>query len=177
MRTDFKVVQLGDVCKKASSNIAQKDLICNEGEYPIYGASGFIKNIDFYKQEKQNIAIVKDGAGIGRAIILPPCSSVIGTMQYIIPDEGIDVRYLYYAITSMNLAKYFSGATIPHIYFKDYQKEQLPLPSPNKQIVIADILDSINKLISLRMQQLEELDLLVKSRFVAIGQCRLAVAA
>jgi len=160
------MVRLGDVCKKASSNIAQKDLACNEGEYPIYGASGFIKNVDFYKQDKQYIAIVKDGAGIGRAMILPSCSSVIGTLQYILPEKAVDVRYLYYAIASMNLAKYFSGATIPHIYFKDYQKELLPLPSQNKQIEIADIFDSISELISLRKQQLEQLDLLVKSMFV-----------
>ena len=53
-------VRLGDVCVKASSNIAQKDLENNEGEFPIYGASGFIKNVNFYKQDKEYIAVVKD---------------------------------------------------------------------------------------------------------------------
>ena len=70
-------VKLGDVCDKASSNIAQKDLENNEGKFPIYGASGFIKNVDFYKQEKEYIAVVKDGAGVGRIIKCPAKSSVI----------------------------------------------------------------------------------------------------
>ena len=35
-------------------------------------------------------------------------------------NEGIDISYLAYAMESMNLSKYFSGATIPHIYFRDY---------------------------------------------------------
>lgn len=36
-------VKLGDICTKQSSAYAQKDLNDLEGEYPIYGASGFIK--------------------------------------------------------------------------------------------------------------------------------------
>lgn len=39
----MKKLTLGDVCKKESSNIAQKDIMECEGEYPIYGAGGFKK--------------------------------------------------------------------------------------------------------------------------------------
>ena len=81
----MKKLTLGDVCKKESSNIAQKDIMECEGEYPIYGAGGFIKNVNFYQQELPYIAVVKDGAGIGRTMLLPAYSSVIGTMQYILP--------------------------------------------------------------------------------------------
>ena len=129
----MKKLTLGDVCKKESSNIAQKDIMECEGEYPIYGAGGFKKNVNFYQQELPYIAVVKDGAGIGRTMLLPAYSSVIGTMQYILPIdyESIDLQYLYYAIVHMDLGKYFSGATIPHIYFKDYKKEKLFLPHGN----------------------------------------------
>lgn len=91
----MKTIRLGDVCEKGSSNIAQKDLENNSGQYPIYGASGLIKHVDFYKQEKEYIAIVKDGAGIGRTMLLPEKSSVIGTMQYIFPKDDIDIKFLY----------------------------------------------------------------------------------
>ena len=161
-----KYVTLKDVCDKASSSIAQKDLVGNDGSYPIYGASGFIKNVDFYKQEKEYIAIVKDGAGIGRAMKLPAYSSVIGTMQYIIPRENINISYLYYAICAMHLEKYFSGATIPHIYFKDYQKEKIYLPSLPEQEKIASIFEKLEWLIANKKKQLEHLDLLVQSRFI-----------
>ena len=160
------MVRLGDVCKKASSNIAQKDLEEHSGKYPIYGASGLIKHVDFYQQEQPYIAVVKDGAGIGRIMKLPAKSSVIGTMQYIIPNDIVDISYLAYAMEYMNLSKYFSGATIPHIYFKDYQKETLPLPPLDEQRRIAATLDKVSDLISKRRQQLDKLDELVKARFV-----------
>lgn len=162
----WETVRLGDVCDGISSNIALKDLENNEGIYPIYGAGGFIKNVDFYRQEKEYIAVVKDGAGIGRTMILPAKSSVIGTMQTILPTLSIDTKYLYYAMGRMGLAKYCTGATIPHIYFKDYKKEILPLPPLPVQQQIADVLDRASALIEKRKAQIEKLDLLVKSQFI-----------
>lgn len=159
-------VRLGDVCTKASSNIAQKDLDDRCGNFPIYGASGFIKNVDFYKQEKEYIAVVKDGAGVGRIIKCPAKSSVIGTMQYILPNENVNVDFLAFAMENMNLSKYYSGATIPHIYYKDYCKETLFLPSIVEQKQIVKILNKVTGLINKRKQQLSQLDELVKSRFV-----------
>ena len=159
---------LKEICRKESSGIAQKDLDGCEGCYPIYGASGLIKNVDFYQQEFPYIAVVKDGAGVGRVMKLPAKSSVIGTMQYIIPNEGVDVDYLAYALEHMNLAKYYTGATIPHIYFKDYGNETLPVPTQEEQRSIAVSLDRVCELISLHKQQLAKLDELVKSRFIEL---------
>ena len=160
------MIQLKYLCQKASSNIAQKDLEGHEGQYPIYGASGLIGYVDFYKQENPYVAVVKDGAGIGRVMCLPEKSSVIGTMQYILPNEGVNVHYLAFAMEHMNLAKYFSGATIPHIYFKDYCTERLPKNSEAEQKQISTTLSRVTELISLRKQQLSKLDELIKARFV-----------
>lgn len=167
------MIQLKDLCQKASSNIAQKDLEGHEGQYPIYGASGLIGYVDFYKQENPYVAVVKDGAGIGRVMCLPEKSSVIGTMQYILPNEGVNVHYLAFAMEHMNLAKYFSGATIPHIYFKDYCTERLPKNSEAEQKQISTTLSRVTELISLRKQQLSKLDELIKARFVEMfGDCK-----
>ena len=161
-----KIVTLGDVCNKGSSNIAQKDLVDRDGIYPIYGAAGYIKNVDFAHQDKPYLAVVKDGAGIGRVMKLPANSSIIGTMQYILPKGNIDIDYLYFALQYMNLSKYFSGSTIPHIYFRDYQKEKLPLPELSEQQGKAYVLLRIEQLIECYRQQLTKLDELVKSQFV-----------
>lgn len=125
-----------------------------------------IKCVDFYQQEHPYVAVVKDGAGVGRVMQLPAKSSVIGTMQYIIPNKGISVRYLAYAMEHMNLAKYYTGATIPHIYFKDYCKENLRAHTLDEQCHIAIVLDKIVALIFLHNRQLAKLDDLVKARFV-----------
>lgn len=162
----MKKVKLGDVCEKASSNFAQKDLDILEGEFPVYGASGLIKYIDIYHQDNEYIAVVKDGAGVGRTMFLPARSSVIGTLQYILPKANIMPKYLYYAMKHLHLEKYCTGATIPHIYFKDYEKEEFSLPDKEMQLRIVSILDRIEKIIEYRKQQIEELDSLAKSRFV-----------
>ena len=157
---------LGDVCLPESSNIAQKDLTDKDGQYPIYGASGLISRVNFYRQECEYIAVVKDGAGIGRVFLLPPYSSVIGTMQYILPKPNIDVHYLYFSMQFMNLAKYYSGSTIPHIYFKNYKHEPIKLPPLEKQREIAATLETIKQAEDNLNEQIMRLDELVKSRFV-----------
>ena len=97
----------------------QKDLLKN-GNYPVYGASGIAGYLNEYHQDKEYIAVVKDGSGIGRVSFQEPLSSVIGTMQYILPKEGYNIRYIGYCLQSLDLAGYKQGAAIPHIYFRDY---------------------------------------------------------
>lgn len=159
-------VRLEDVCERGSSNLKQSDVINCRGEYPIYGAAGYIGSVDFYHQEKSYVAVVKDGAGIGRTVLLPAKSSVIGTMQYLLPKENIIPEYLCYAVQYMHLEKYFTGATIPHIYFKDYKTEEFSLVSFNEQKKIVYILGSIEKVIESRKEELQKLDDLIKARFV-----------
>lgn len=159
-------VTLEDVCEKGASNLKQSDVVSMTGEYPIYGAAGYLGNVDFYHQEKPYVAIVKDGAGIGRTTLHPAKSSVIGTMQYLLPKDNVLPEYLYYVVRHMHLEKYFTGATIPHIYFRDYKNEKFNLDSLDKQAKIVEILGNTELVILKRRQQLAELDKLIKARFV-----------
>lgn len=134
----WKMVTVGDVCVKASSNVSQNQLDNEVGDYPIFGASGFIKNISFYHQEKPYLSIVKDGSGVGRITKMEGYTSVIGTLQYILPKEEINLNYLYYNLLSIDFKKYVAGAAIPHIYFKDYKNEPfLWVPLPQQQRIVA----------------------------------------
>lgn len=142
MRTGYSIKQIKDICDKGSSNVAQKDLEGHDGKYPIYGASGFIKNVDFYHQDKEYVGIVKDGSGIGRVAFYPPKSSLIGTLQYIFPKAEYDIRYVGYCLQSLDLASYRQGAAIPHIYFRDYgEREVFVAENIKEQQRIVDILD------------------------------------
>lgn len=158
--------RLEDVCERGSSNLRQADVAGRSGDYPIYGASGYIGNVDFYHQELPYVAIVKDGAGIGRTVLLPAKSSVIGTMQYLLPKKNVLPEYLCYVVRYMHLEKYFSGATIPHIYFRDYKSEEFNLVPVDYQEEIVATLGKIEAIVAARQQQLQKLDELVKARFV-----------
>ena len=157
-------VKLEDVCERGSSNLKQSDVIDKIGDYPIYGAAGYLGNVDFYQQDKPYVAVVKDGAGIGRTTLHPAKSSVIGTMQYLLPKENVLPEYLYYVVKHMHLEKYFAGATIPHIYYKDYKNEVFSLVELELQEKIIHILKIVENIIIMRKQELEKLDELIKFR-------------
>ncbi len=141
MKQGWELKTLGDVCDRASSNVSQNQLENEVGDYPIFGASGLIKNASFYHQEKPYLSIVKDGSGVGRVTKMSPYTSVIGTLQYILPKDNIDLDYLYYSLISIDFKKYVAGAAIPHIYFKDYKNEPfLWMPLPEQQHIVS-ILD------------------------------------
>ena len=159
-------VKLEDVCERGTSSLMQKDIVDKNGKYPVYGASGRIGSMETYQQEHQTVAVVKDGAGIGRTMLLPEKSSVIGTMQYLIPKNCIESEYLYYVVKYMHLEKYFSGATIPHIYFRYYKTEEFNLHDKTEQREIVSTLKRIEAIISNRQEQLTKLDELIKARFV-----------
>lgn len=121
----MKTLKIKDICDKGSSTLKQKDVEGENGKYPVFGASGYIGSIDTYHQESEYIAIVKDGSGIGRVTFMPAYSSVIATMQYILPKSGYNIKYISYCLQSLDLTKYKQGAAIPHIYFRDYGERQV----------------------------------------------------
>lgn len=161
-------VKLEQVCKRDSSRLKQSDIVSKVDGYPVYGASGLIGTVDFYHQDKPYVAVVKDGAGIGRTTLNPAKSSIIGTMQYLLPKDTVLPEYLYYVVSYMHLEKYFSGATIPHIYFRDYKNEEFNLDPIDSQKKIVKVLGNCERIIKVRKMELYKLDELVKARFVEL---------
>ena len=162
----MEFIELAELCDKGSSNLAQKDLVFDSGIYPVYGAPGEITKVDFFHQSKPYLGLIKDGAGVGRVMQLPANSSVIGTIQYIFPKENVDLKYLYYLIKYLDLGKANTGATIPHIYFKDYKKRKVKVREYSEQKHIGQILELIDNHLRTYKKVLEQYDLLIKSRFV-----------
>ena len=142
MIKDWKYGVLENAVKKGSSNISLNKIKDDEGEYPLFSAKGFSKNISFFQQEKEYIGIIKDGAGIGRVSKYPANSSIVATMQYLIPKEGFDIGFIEYFLNGIDFEKHRNGSTIPHIYFKDYKSEPFPILPISEQKRIVSILDS-----------------------------------
>lgn len=141
MKEGWEYCQLEDAVKKGSSNISLNKIKGEDGEYPVFAAKGFVQNVSFYHQEEDYLGIIKDGAGIGRVSKHPAKSSVVGTMQYLIPKEGFDIDFIKYFLEGIDFEKHRNGSTIPHIYFKDYKSEKFPkIPLPEQQRIVT-ILD------------------------------------
>lgn len=162
----MKKTFLSELLVAERSQLNGNKLELNSGIYPVYGANGLVTYINFYEVDKPYLAVIKDGAGVGRVYKCPSKSSVLSTLQYLLPNSKIDLNYAYYWLSSLCLSKYAHGAAIPHIYYKDYKYKSLLLPSLMVQKKIAERLDKVQELIAKQKEQIAKLDLLIKSRFL-----------
>lgn len=155
-------IKLNQLVKCESSSLTLSDIQNIDGPFPVYGAEGFIKNINFYNHNNEYIAIVKDGAGVGRTMICPSKSSTISTMNALIPILEYKATYILELLNLINFKKYIIGSGIPHIYFKDYGKEKIKIHSIDKSNKITKLFDLLNKRINYTQNQVEHLKKLKK---------------
>ena len=144
--------------KSYSSNLSINKLEENIGEYPLYGAEGIIKYVDFYEMKSPYISIIKDGAGVGRLNLCNEFSSALGTLQCLIPNQDININFLYFYLKTLNFNKYIVGSTIPHIYFKDYSKERITVPSLKRQQDIGNYFSLYEKKNNMIKEEIEILN-------------------
>ena len=160
--------KLKEYCQAFSSNIKENE-VSKTGRYPVFGANGLVGYRDSYQFSTPGIAIIKDGAGVGRCTpILDPLYSVLGTMTLLTPANKCNsIVYLYYLLQAVDYSRYVVGSGIPHIYFKDYSQALVPEESQqtlclsnlymslcNKQIQAKKELLSISQLKSFLLSSL-----------------------
>lgn len=133
-------MKLKYVCHSFSTPITQ-DKLRENGEFSVYGASGIMGYNDSPSSEVEYLGIIKDGAGVGRINSYPANSSLLGTMAYIVPNKGINIGWLRYVISNMDLANNLDSTTIPHIYFKEYGNKYINYVDSLEQERIASYLD------------------------------------
>lgn len=143
------------ISSKKSSN--QYNESNNSEGYPVYDAIQEIGKDLQYDMKEPYISILKDGAGVGRLNLRAGKSSVIGTMGYI-QANNVDIQFLYYRMKLLNFRKFIIGSTIPHLYYKDYSKEKILIPTSNdEQKKIGHFILNIDKLISNKTLKLDYL--------------------
>ena len=156
-----KMVKLKEICECKSSTISLSDIEYDNGIYPIYGANGEIKKINSYQHDEEYLAIIKDGAGVGKTIICNKKSSIIATLNALIPSD-IPIYYFNELIKRIDFSKYIVGSGIPHIYFKDYSNEKLHLHDEKERLLINDLFKKISIKIELEKRKLYLLEKLKK---------------
>ena len=88
----------------------------------------------------------------------------------LIPTDEVDALYLFYfmpkALKAIEDKTPF--VTVKHLSARELNKVVVPIPEMEEQKKIASSLQKVDKLISLRKEQLAKLDELVKSRFIEL---------
>lgn len=93
-----------------------------------------------------------------------------GAFCKVIRPKNINGKYLGHFFQTPKYRQIISelsaGANINNLRKEDIASLEIPLPPIEEQKRIADILDKANSLIYLRKQQLEKMNLLIKSKFI-----------
>lgn len=154
---EWKEVKLGNISIKKSSTLQANSLEENNGEFKVYGASGIVANIDFYNESEEYIGIVKDGSGVGNLMLCDAKSSVLGTLDIIKNNKKSNLFFIYLILSKIHFEKYKVGGAIPHIYYRDYSREKINIPSLSEQTAIAEILATADRELQLQKEKLAQL--------------------
>lgn len=152
---EWEEKELKEICTYHSSTLTVNDTEA-EGQYKLYDAQKSIGYTDRNIQDTDYITIIKDGSGVGRVRVLPKNTSFIATMGAIKPKET-DLHFLYCCLIKIDFNKHISGATIPHVYFRDYGREKFRVPKFDEQTQIGNYFQKLDALINQHQQQITKL--------------------
>ena len=144
-----------------------------EGPYPYYGANGIQDHVADYIFDDELVLLAEDGGNFGskeRPIAYRVSGKcwVNNHAHVLKPKEGLDVDYLCYSLMFYNVDGMVNGATRQKLTQAAMRKMMIPKRNLDEQ---KDIVNKLKKVVEIkrnRQIELEELDNLIKSRFVEL---------
>ena len=142
-----------------------------EGPYPYYGANGIQDHVADYIFDDELVLLAEDGGNFGskeRPIAYRVSGKcwVNNHAHVLKPKEGLDVDYLCYSLMFYNVGGMVNGATRQKLTQAAMRQMLIPKRSLKEQKYIVDLLTKVVTLKEKRQQELDELDNLIKARFV-----------
>ena len=144
----------------------QKAVENPKGKYPIYGSGGVMGYADDYICAANTVVIGRKGSINNPIFVECPFWNVDTAFGLEAKTEVLIPKYLYYFCKHFNFEKLNKTVTIPSLTKSDLLRIEIDLPEISKQQSIVSQLSKIEDVISLRQQELQKLDELVKARFV-----------
>lgn len=144
----------------------QKQVVCDDGKYPIYGSGGIMGYANDYICKAETVVIGRKGSINKPIFVETPFWNVDTAFGLCANSEKLNPKYLYYFCEKFDFEKLNTTVTIPSLTKSNLLNVEIPLPNLEKQKQIVELLDKVTSLIFLRKQQLSEFDELVKARFV-----------
>ncbi|EOU1648718.1 MAG: restriction endonuclease subunit S [Clostridium perfringens] len=182
---NFNESKLGDLCEIRAGGTPSR----SNSEYWYNGDIPWIKIGDINNKYVKNASeyITVDGlnnssaklfkkgtilytifATVGEVAILDFDATTNQAIVGLNHNEKIDTNYLYYFLKSQKdkISNIGRGVAQNNINMSILRDIKVPIPDKNVQLKISEVLDNAQVLIDKRKKQIEELDLLVKSKFI-----------
>ena len=120
------------------------------GTYPVYGSTGIIAYSENFIYATPQILIARVGANAGFVhIAIGKYDVSDNTLILSIKDRNkYYFKYIYYLLSNIQLNKLAKGGGQPLVTATDIKKLLVPIPSPDKQQHIVEILDKFETLVN-----------------------------
>lgn len=158
----------------------QKNVIDDNGEYPILGTGGIMGFANKYLYDKSSVLIGRKGT-IDKVQYIDKPFWTIDTLFYTEINEDITIpKYLYYKLKEIDFKNMNEGTTIPSLRTQTLYEIELDIDELEVQKKIVKILDDIDRKLELNNQindNLFEIALSIFNKFlednVEIGNIKL----
>ena len=135
-----------------------------DGPYPVFGTGGVMRYAEKYLYDKVSILLPRKGTLTNIQYVDQPFWTV-DTIYYTVVNEKLaDPYYLFCYVNSLDLSGYDSGASIPSMTQKAYNKIKINLPDKETQKTLGeaikaydDLIENNNKRIAILEQMAENL--------------------
>lgn len=183
----WKEVKISELCSLITDGTHQTPIYSNDGYIFLSSKNVTTGKIDWYNvkyipkilheqlykritPKKDDILLAKNGTtGIAAKVDKDIIFDIYVSLALLRPKEIIDADYFVFAInnpfTKRKFDKQLKGIGVPNLHLNSIKETRIPLPPLEEQHKIASILDTVSETLKLRKQQLNEADLLVKSKF------------
>ena len=135
------------------------------GPYPVLGSGGVMRYVNKFLYNKTSILLPRKGTLSNIQYIKEPFWTVDTLFYTIINDELAVPYYLYLYIKSLDLSGFDSGASIPSMTQKAYNKIKINLPEKNVQFKIASILSAYDDLIENNNKRIKILEQMAENLY------------
>ena len=132
MREGWTYKKLGEVADVVHGK-NQKDVLSENGQYPIYGSGG---NIMGYANDylcEAGATILGRKGSINNPQYIEERFWNVDTAFGISAKEGNDSKFIYYFITSVDWMKKNTGTTLPSLTQQVVKSVEMPVPSLKEQ--------------------------------------------
>ncbi|CAG9359545.1 restriction endonuclease subunit S [Clostridium perfringens] len=182
---NFNESKLGDLCeiRAGGTPSRSKSEYWDNGDIPWIKIGDinnkYVKNASEYitvdglnnssaKLFKKGTILYTIFATVGEVAILDFDATTNQAIVGLNHNEKIDTNYLYYFLKSQKdkISNISRGVAQNNINMSILKDIKVPIPDKTVQLKISEVLDNAQGLIDKRKKQIEELDLLVKSKFI-----------
>lgn len=137
---------LNDITNNISSG-KNKERLPN-GIYPVYGSTGIISSTNDAVYEKEQILIARVGANAGYVHIASGSYDVSDNTLIVDLKQDVNMKYVYYQLSNMNLHQYAKGGGQPLITAGEMKRISISIPKIERQNKIVEILDKFYKIVN-----------------------------